>query len=357
MAWAMLAVGQLAFAGDGAGRWPAAKANAWAAQRPWDCGFNYIPATAINSTEMWAADTFDPVTIDRELGEAQKIGFNAMRVFVQYFVYEQDPDGLKDRLERFLQIADTHGIRVMLVPFDDCYFGHQGPEPIAGKQPEPTPGEYASGFTSSPGPMRVVDPQHWPKLQAYITDLLTWHKDDARVFAWDLYNECTNSGMGRESLPLLRATWHWARAVDPSQPLTSCWWTKDTPELNQFIFENSDIISFHEYSPAADLKTRIAEMKKHGRPVICTEWLNRPKDSVVADCLPVFAAEKVGCLHWGLFNGKTQTNYPWGSKAGSPPPKVWQHDLFKSDGTPYDASELELFKKTIAAMNAPGGRP
>ena len=340
-----------AAADPNAARWSPARANQWYAQQPWLCGFNYLPATAINSTEMWAADTFDPKRIDKELGLAQGVGFNCARVFVQYLDWEQDAAGLHQRMDQFLAIAARHGIRVMLVPFDDCYFGHQGPEPIVGRQPAPTPGEYASGFTSSPGPKRVGDPQYWPQLHGYVTDLLTWFGNDRRVFLWDLYNECTNSGRDRESLPLLRAEWEWARAANPSQPLTSCYWAEGTHELNDFLFEHVDVVTFHNYSPSAALRQEIAQMKSHGRPVICSEWLNRPLGSTVADELPVFAAEHVGCICWGLVNGKTQTNYAWGSKAGDPPPKLWQHDLWHTDLTPYDPAELKRFHDTIARMN------
>jgi hypothetical protein len=353
-AFLTLMLAPMAFAADAPGlRWTPEKANQWSSHQPWYCGFNYIPSNAINSTEMWARDTFDPTQIDKELAEAQKIGFNCARVFIQYIIWEQDPQGLHKRMDQFLTIADKHGIKILFVPFDDCWFGHQGGEPIFGKQPDPTPGEYASGFTSSPGPKRVGDPAYWPKLHDYVTDLLTWFKDDNRVFMWDLYNECMNGGMDKESLPLLRAEWEWARAVNPSQPLTMCYWasgSREMDELNKFIFENVDVVTFHNYSKGPDLKKEIALMKTHGRPVICTEWLNRPAGSVVAEELPIFADEQVGCIHWGLVNGKTQTNYRWGSKAGDPLPKVWQHDLFHTDLTPYDPRELQIFHDVIASQ-------
>ncbi len=338
---------------DAAPRWSADRASAWGAKLPWLCGFNYLPATAINSTEMWAEGTFDPDRIDKEFATAQAVGFNAARVFVQYLVWERDAGGLHRRMDRFLAVAAKHGIRVMFVPFDDCWFGHQGAEPIDGRQPDPTPGEYASGFTSSPGPKRVGDPRYWPQLRAYVTDLLTWYKADERVFCWDLYNEVTNGGSGRGSYPLLRAEFEWARAVDPQQPLTSCYWA-DIPELNAFLDGHVDVVTFHNYSPSTALRADIRRFRRTGRPVLCTEWLNRPLGSTVADELPVFAAEHVGCFNWGLVNGKTQTNYPWGSKAGSPPPKVWQHDLWHTDLTPYDPAELTLFHDTIARVD--GGR-
>jgi hypothetical protein len=127
-------------------------------------------------------------------------------------------------------------------------------------------------------------------------------------------------------------------------------------ELNQFVLAHDDVITFHNYGRSDGLREEIAQLRQQGggRPLICTEWLNRPLGSTVADELPVFAAERVGCINWGLVNGKTQTNYAWGSKAGSPPPKVWQHDLWHADLTPYDPKELELFRETTGQMN--GGK-
>ena len=51
-------------------RWSEAQANAWYAAQPWLVGADFLPSTAINQLEMWQADTFDPITIDRELGWA-----------------------------------------------------------------------------------------------------------------------------------------------------------------------------------------------------------------------------------------------------------------------------------------------
>jgi hypothetical protein len=51
-------------------RWSEADANAWWRARPWLCGFNFLPSTAVNFIEMWHRDSFDAATIERELGWA-----------------------------------------------------------------------------------------------------------------------------------------------------------------------------------------------------------------------------------------------------------------------------------------------
>ena len=69
-------------------RWSEAQANAWYARQPWPVGADFLPSTAINELEMWQADTFDPTTIDRELGWAEGIGMNTMRVFLHNLLWE-----------------------------------------------------------------------------------------------------------------------------------------------------------------------------------------------------------------------------------------------------------------------------
>src|SRR5690349_196945 len=78
-------------------QWTPAKAQAWYAQQRWLVGSNYIPSDAINQLEMWQAETFNPAQIDKELGWAQAIGMNTMRVFLHDQLWEQDPEGFKRR--------------------------------------------------------------------------------------------------------------------------------------------------------------------------------------------------------------------------------------------------------------------
>jgi hypothetical protein len=101
-------------------RWTEAQANAWYGQQPWPVGANFLPSTAINELEMWQAESFDPATIDRELGWADGVGMNTMRVFLHDLLWEQDPKGFAQRMDAFLTIAARHHIRPVFVLFDSC---------------------------------------------------------------------------------------------------------------------------------------------------------------------------------------------------------------------------------------------
>src|SRR5215831_3410855 len=153
-AFALLAVVLLALPVVACARWSAQAANAWYARQPWLVGANYIPASAINQLEMWQADTFDPGRIDIELGWAEAIGMNTMRVFLHDLLWQQDAAGFTQRIDRFLTIADRHHIRILFVLFDSVW----DPSPQLGKQHDPAPGVHNSGWVQSPGANELADP-------------------------------------------------------------------------------------------------------------------------------------------------------------------------------------------------------
>ena len=337
-----------------AGKWSREKAWKWYNDQPWQCGFNYVPANAISYTEMWMDYSFDPKLIDAELKLAEDIGFNCLRVVFSYVVWEHDPAAFKARFEKFLEICDSHGIKVMPAFFDDCKFGPIS-DPVYGKQPDVVEGWYANGWTPSPGHRMVRDVTTWHKLEEFVTDVVGAHKNDSRILCWDLYNEPNNDVLGDIALGLVDRVFKTARKVNPDQPLTSCSWNAND-KMNEVILRNSDIITFHSYAPEHILSLHIEKLKTHGRPLICTEWLNRGAHSVVESCLPLFYEENVGCLHWGLVNGKTQTDLNWGHQPGDPEPLVWQHDLFYPDGSIYSDTEIQMFKDIINEAT-PGETP
>ena len=320
-------------------RWETERSSTWYRSQPWLVGCNFIPSSAINQLEMWQADTFDMATVARELGWASGLGMNTVRVYLHDLAWEADASGFKARLDRFLECAAKLGIRTLFVIFDDCWNAN----PRTGRQPAPIPGVHNGGWLQSPGVAAVNDPTSWGRLERYVRDVVGTFRQDSRILMWDVYNEPGNSKQEELSLPLLCKVCEWVRAADPVQPLTSGVWFENA-SLSTFQIEASDVISFHNYNDAENLASQIVKLQQHNRPLICTEWLRRGY-SDVATCLPVLHRERVGCCNWGLVSGKTQTIYPWGCAEGSPEPRVWFHDLLRSNGAPFDAEEVRLFKR------------
>jgi len=319
--------------------WSAQKANAWYARHKWISGANFTPSTAINQLEMWQADTFDPITIDRELGWAQGIGFNTMRVFLHSIAWKEDPAGFKSRVRQYLDIAGKHHIQTIFVFFDDCW----NADPKPGKQPEPKPGVHNSGWVQDPG-NDINKPGEYEILHKYVTDVMGTFSHDKRILLWDMFNE-PNQNREAVTMELLSKAFAWARAVNPDQPLSAGIWDLDQKKLVAFQLANSDVITYHSYETPDKHLALIQRLKKYGRPLICTEYMARPRNSTFQNTMPMLKRENVGAINWGLVTGKTNTKYAWDTPIpdGSEP-KLWFHDIFRKDGVLYKQDEGDLIK-------------
>jgi hypothetical protein len=348
---------------NNAQRWSEKAANDWYAQQPWMVGANYVPSNAINQLEMFQADTFDPAINDRELGYAESIGMNVMRVFLQDQLWQQDPEGFKRRLNTFLGIAAKHHIRILFVLFDSCW----EPNPHLGPQHPPIPGIHNSGWVQSPGIPRLLDRSDESQFKAYVIGVVGAFANDNRVLGWDLWNEPSNQGGGSNShdakevnakfdrvAELLPQVFTWARSVHPKQPLTSGVWTGDWHDaakedaITKIQLRESDVITFHNYGWPEEFEARIRELQANHRPIICSEYMARGAGSTFDGSLPVAKRMNVGAINWGLVDGKTQTRLPWDSWQRpyvTQEPTLWFHEVFHADGTPYRQAEADLIRR------------
>jgi hypothetical protein len=351
-------------------RWTEDSANAWYARQPWLVGADYIPSDAINQLEMFQAATFNPAINDRELGLAESIGMNTMRVFLQDQLYQQDPKGFIQRLDAFLTIAARHHIRPILVLFDSCWESN----PRLGPQHPPIPGVHNSGWVQSPGAAELSDPSYEPKLKEYVTGVVSAFAKDERVLAWDIWNEPDNTNDKRFNEPknkpelvaaLLPKAFAWARSAQPTQPLTSGVWAGDWSNpakqsaVTKIQLAESDIITFHNYGWPEEFETRVHELEPNHRPIICTEYMARGNGSTFDTILPLAKQLHVGAINWGLVAGKTQTFFPWDSWQRPyvlSQPTIWFHEVFRHDGTPYRQREVDLIRQ-LTGRGTPSPQP
>jgi hypothetical protein len=265
-----------------------------------------------------------------------------MRVFLHHVAWQQDPQGFKDRMNKYLSIADNHGIVTMFVFFDDCW----NPTYHAGKQPAPKTGIHNSGWIRDPGQLYYDEPKLVDTLEQYVKDVMASFKDDKRILLWDLYNEPGNSGYGSKSLPLLQKIFTWGREINPSQPLSAGIWSKDLQGFNTYQLANSDVITYHDYNPVDVHQHTIDTLRKYGRPLLCTEYMARTRNSTFATVMPMLKKNFVAAINWGLVEGKTNTKYAWDTPMpNGDDPKVWFHEIFRKDGTPYRSEETDLIKE------------
>jgi hypothetical protein len=322
-------------------------------------GINFIPADADNELEMWQAATFNPAEIDKELSWAEGLGMNVARVFLHDLLWQQDPDGFRRRIDRFLSISSKHHIRVLFVLFDSCWEA----EPHLGPQNPPIPGIHNSRWVQSPGLTALRDKSQEVRLERYVKGVISAFARDERILGWDVWNE-----PGAEKLEdrkriaeLMSKVFVWAREVSPTQPLTSALfgeedsqWSKGLPtDIEKIQLAESDVLSVHNYSWPESFATETSRLQAMGRPVLCTEYLARGAGSTFEMILPIAKRKNIAMFSWGLVDGKTQTRLPWDSWSvpyvSGREPVVWHHDVLHADGTPYRQAEVELIRAYVRA--------
>jgi hypothetical protein len=355
-------------------RWTEAEATAWQQSQPWPVGSNFLPSSAGNQLEMWQAETWDPATIDRELGFAESIGMNTMRVFLHDLLWSSDPQGFSARIDELLTIAAKHHIRPLFVLFDSCW----NPSPALGPQTQFQLGKHNSMWVQSPG-RSMDDPTQDARLEAYVKGVIGRFATDNRILGWDLWNEPDNQAQeshwpDKEPLHkdadvnrLLPLVFEWARSVGPIQPLTSgvfkgSHWENPgawTPAMRTQLMD-SDFISFHDYNWHETFESRVKSLLPLHRPILCTEYMARSIGSTFDDILPIAARYNVGAINWGFVQGRMQTFLPWDSwdhpYIHSQPP-VWFHDVFRKDGVPYRTAETSLIERLTGCKKDWDGAP
>ena len=347
-------------------RWSEERAWEWHDKNGWMAGTNFNPSTAINQLEFFQKETFDLETIDQELRWSAELGMKIHRVYLHNLLWDKDSIGFLKRLNAYLKISEMHQLKTMFVLLDDVWH----PLPKLGKQPDPIPFVHNSGWVQAPGAEILGDSLRHDELKNYIKGVVSHFKNDQRVVAWDLYNEPDNvaSDPGRDVLELkdkyiytfalLKKVVQWTREVNPSQPLTVGLWKGDhtlwgTPKklrpLERFMVKNSDVISFHSYDGPQITKEKINALKNYNRPILCTEYLARTNGSTFEAILPIFKKNGIHAINWGFVAGKTNTIFPWSSWRTDfdSIPKIWHHDIYRKDKSPFSESEITLLKQEL----------
>lgn len=346
--------------------WSKEKAWAWYNARPWMRGCNFMGSDCANRIDQWQELGFEErlVTADRELKLVAETGFNTIRIVPEFIVWDQDHDGFMERFDRYLSVAWKYGISSMIVFGNDC----MPPKNEFWKPLQLGPQKYDWGYHGgrkfsqhqqfdAVGYHIMDEPEIFARHEIWIREIMEKYKDDPRVCVWDLYNEAGNANRDVVTIPHVKRIFEIAREVAPSQPITSCIWKKvancEMTEVEKFIAENSDLISYHSYGTYESNIRILKWLMQFGRPILNTEWLARMLHNTVEEMFPLFYLLKVGCWNWGFVAGLYQTYEPWNGiwqryaqgKADDVDFKVWFHDLYRPSLHPYDPHEIELIQK------------
>ena len=365
------------------GPWSREKAWEWYDAQPWIRGCNFMPSTAANHFDTWQSHGADErfAVVERELALAEKTGFNTIRLIISaewgFAAWLQEHDAFMANFERMLTIAARHGIRAIPVLGNDC----SRPKELWAL-PKPGPQHYDVGYhggrkvsqhgslPNAVGFTALDDPELRPKFFAMCEALMTKYRDDDRILFWNLWNEPGNNNRAKLTLKDLKELFARAWKINPKQPLAADVYTSgfgcaddpmdDRNRLLNLAAESSDIISYHCYSPFRVHRDIVAKIeKRHGRPMINTEWLARCIDCNVEDNYAFMAQKRIGCTCWGFVAGKYQTYEPWEGEwtdvlAGRAKDRVerWLHDLYRTNLRPYDPKEIAIIKRINRQMDA-----
>lgn len=347
-------------------RWTEKQANDWFAKQPYRAGVNYIPAYAINSIEFWQKESFDIKAIEKEFALMESTGFNAVRVFLNDLVVNDDPQGFLGRFERFLQAADRHNIGVMVV-----FFTNGGKnDPKLGKQPDPD-GTHNSGWKKTPSYDILGDKSKWSLLENYVKTVVKAHAKDPRVICWDIFNEPGNikslhiagaakglaperiSHMRQCAFELISESAKWARSFDPIQPITFGIYNGNDAKFNELMIAESDVLSYHSYRSVYNHVERLRMLKKYNRPIMCKEWMGRVSGSTFNPILQFQKKHNIWSFAFGFVAGKMETWRPWPANDCPELEGIWFHDLYYADHTPYCPEEIAYIKRVLGKADAP----
>ena len=261
-------------------KWSIAKAKEWHEKTPWLRGCNYLPADCCNRIAFWQELDFEQhlATMDKELALMTSIGFNSIRMILEFVVWDQQHDGFMQRFERVLQTAAKHGIGLMVGFGNDCVMPKDDTEfrlPSVG--PQHCDWGYHGGQKHKHRPLPpgvagynpfLDEPETAERVYAMIHEIMAKYAADPRIVVWDLFNEPGNANRGEITLPHLKQFFAEARKQETLQPVTTGVWgwaaKRTYAPTEAFSLENSDVISYHNYLPYQANIDQIIELRKYG---------------------------------------------------------------------------------------------
>ena len=103
-------------------RWSREKAWEWYNSRSQIRGCNYMSADCINRVDQWQALHFEErmQTTEAELALMKELGYNSVRLILEYVVWKEEHDSFLERFERYISLCDKFGISCMIVLANDC---------------------------------------------------------------------------------------------------------------------------------------------------------------------------------------------------------------------------------------------
>jgi len=266
-------------------------------------GFNYNPVSAKNGDDKWIH--YNHAEVDRDMGYAERLKLNAVRMFLSYHAWQADKVGYDEKLKDFVRTAFSHRIGVMFVVVD-------GPQ---GMMPD------------------LFEESAKPKLRDYAQDLVRAVGQEPGLSLWDAANEPdwvhppaalpgTNQPQRIKAARIMASA---LKEFDHQTPVTiGCMMLDCTQQTADVV----DVLSHHDYSQTrAQIDVDIVRAQKMsaalGKPAINSEM------ACVGRANPYdIELEEHGKHHMGWMIWELMIAHYWGNV----------HGLMYADGTVRDPS-------------------
>ncbi len=226
-------------------------------------GAIYIPARAWNAYQMW--EHYDPKIIGRDLGYAQSLRLNALRVWLSYEFWLADEAALRQRFSHFLQQCNAAGIKVMPVLFEG-----DGVEPTAANIRNTHP--LTASDVLSPAGHIVMKPALWHGPLKYLEWFMEHFRNHRQLLAIEVQNEPWGAARHRFAEAMMR------RAAKHRGVVRLSIGGANIHQSMAFIHAGADILQTHpDFPPSAaavkhTLHRVLAMQRTLKKPIWLTEW-------------------------------------------------------------------------------------
>lgn len=261
-------------------------------------GFNYNTVSSVDDQHGVAYDDqwlrYNHDEVDRDMGYAQKLHLNEVRIFLSYNAWLKDRARFREHLTDFVRTCQSHGIGVMPVLVDGA--------------DEMMP--------------NLFEPSARPQLREWAQDLVSAVGKEPGLVFWDANNEpdiiAEPKAFMRHRMEIARYMAGVLRELDPRTPVTiGCAYVPCMEELANAV----DVLSFHDYSATAEqIRDNMAAARKFagqvGKPVFNTEIgciaRANPYDVTLQEHMKVgmgwYIWELMIAQHWGNVHGVFYTD-------------------------------------------------
>ena len=268
----------------------------------------------------------NPAKSDTEvLKKMSDLGFNSVRAWCGGNSAEQ----IIEFTEKLLKAADENGMTVTPVLTIGSWF----------KDP-------------------ATDAEVEPRAKEALMTVIKHFRNDKRIVYWDLWNE-PPFDPGKTDvmrvMGILEKMVLWAREANATQPLTSSiFWdvqgdrTSDVFRRRLQVEGMMDIHNYHDYTEGVDGGIHSRALIKmlrdlDGRPIVCSECLNRENGSGIERTLSILSEEHVHFYVWGVYANDRNWSTRWGKSEFDPYNRMF-HNTLLADGDPYSEQEIKWIK-------------